>query len=57
MFIRYRFEPYSAFRGEKQKKPKAAKKDALKGKKPSTKTKKIAAATKAKRAAKKLQAE
>ncbi|WP_447287202.1 hypothetical protein, partial [Enterobacter intestinihominis] len=47
----------SAFGGEKQQKPKAAKKDARKAKKPSTKTQKIAAATKAKRAAKKLQAE
>ncbi|MGS6282604.1 hypothetical protein ACVGWU_13880 [Enterobacter intestinihominis] len=47
----------SAFRGEKQQKPKAAKNDARKAKKPWTKTQKIAAPTKAKRAAKKLQAE
>lgn len=47
------FEPDSAFRGEKKPKPKAAKKDARKAKKPSVKTQKIAAATKAKRAAKK----
>ena len=54
---RVNFEPDSAFRGEKKQKPKAAKKDARKAKKPSTKTQKIAAATKAKRAAKKQQAE
>ncbi|MGS6371292.1 hypothetical protein ACVGXO_26170 [Enterobacter hormaechei] len=54
---RVNFEPDSAFRGDKQQKPNAAKKDARKSKKPSTKTQKIAAATKAKRAAKKLQAE
>jgi hypothetical protein len=51
------FEPDSAFRGEKKQKPKAAKKEARKAKKPSSKTQKIAAATKAKRAAKKNQAE
>lgn len=51
------FEPDSAFRGEKKPKPKAAKKDARKAKKPSVKTQKIAAATKAKRAAKKKVAE
>lgn len=39
------FEPDSAFRGEKKQKPKAAKKEARKAKKPSTKTQKIAAAT------------
>ncbi len=37
---RVNFEPDSAFRGEKQQKPKAAKKDARKAKKPSTKTQK-----------------
>ncbi|MCP5645089.1 hypothetical protein NL299_26060, partial [Klebsiella pneumoniae] len=51
------FEPDSAFRGEKKPKPKAAKKDVRKAKKPSAKTQKIAAATKAKRAAKKKVAE
>ena len=54
---RVNFEPDSAFRREKKQKPKAAKKDARKAKKPSTKPQKIAAATKAKRAAKKQQAE
>ncbi|MDY8498634.1 hypothetical protein UXH66_24405, partial [Escherichia coli] len=34
------FEPDSAFRGEKKTKPKAAKKDARKAKKPSAKTQK-----------------
>ena len=51
------FEPDSAFRGEKKQKPKAAKKEARKAKKPSEKTQKIAAATKAKRAAKKKTAQ
>ncbi|STP22640.1 exoribonuclease R [Escherichia coli] len=45
------------FAARKKPKPKAAKKDARKAKKPSVKTQKIAAATKAKRAAKKKVAE